>query len=94
MQEQAMNHPVEAATDSGRRARLFRNGRSQAVRIPREFEFQGEDVVIQRMPDGSLLLRVATTGGLSEYLQTAEPWCGGDFLEGLDDLPPMKDVRF
>jgi antitoxin VapB len=31
-----------------RHVRLFRNGRNQAVRIPREFEFPGEDAVMRK----------------------------------------------
>jgi virulence-associated protein VagC len=30
------------------RARLFRNGRSQAVRIPKGFEFEGDEVLIEK----------------------------------------------
>jgi antitoxin VapB len=29
-------------------AKLFRNGRSQAVRLPKEFRFQGDEVLIRR----------------------------------------------
>jgi antitoxin VapB len=29
-------------------AKLFRNGRSQAVRLPKEFRFEGEEVAIRR----------------------------------------------
>jgi len=36
-------------------AKLFRNGRSQAVRLPREFRFQGDEVRIRRVPQGVLL---------------------------------------
>jgi antitoxin VapB len=36
-------------------AKLFRNGRSQAVRLPREFRFEGEEVRIRRVPEGILL---------------------------------------
>jgi len=36
-------------------AKLFRNGRSQAVRLPREFRFQGDEVRIRRVPEGVLL---------------------------------------
>ncbi len=32
----------------GRHVKLFKNGRNQAVRIPREFELPGEDAVIHR----------------------------------------------
>ena len=31
-----------------RHVKLFKNGRNQAVRIPREFELPGEDVILDR----------------------------------------------
>jgi len=37
-------------------AKLFINGRSQAVRLPKEFQFKGEDVLIQRVGDAVILL--------------------------------------
>jgi antitoxin VapB len=36
-------------------AKLFRNGRSQAVRLPREFRFEGDRVRIRRVDQGVLL---------------------------------------
>jgi antitoxin VapB len=36
-------------------AKLFRNGRSQAVRLPREFRFEGNSVRVRRVPEGVLL---------------------------------------
>src|SRR5260370_14910319 len=36
-------------------AKLFKNGRSQAVRLPREFRFEGDRVRIRRMGKGVLL---------------------------------------
>jgi antitoxin VapB len=36
-------------------AKLFRNGRSQAVRLPREFRFEGREVRVRRLPEGVLL---------------------------------------
>jgi virulence-associated protein VagC len=38
-----------------RRARLFWNGRSQAVRLPQEFRFAGDEVVIRREGDSVIL---------------------------------------
>lgn len=35
--------------------KLFRNGRSQAVRLPREFRFVGDRVRVRRVPQGVLL---------------------------------------
>jgi antitoxin VapB len=37
------------------RAKLFANGRSQAVRLPKEFRFEGTEVRVQRMGEGVLL---------------------------------------
>ncbi|MFA6015566.1 MAG: AbrB/MazE/SpoVT family DNA-binding domain-containing protein [Gallionellaceae bacterium] len=31
-------------------AKLFKNGRSQAVRLPAEFRFEGDEVIIRRDP--------------------------------------------
>jgi antitoxin VapB len=36
-------------------AKLFRNGRSQAVRLPREFRFEGDEVRVRRVAEGVLL---------------------------------------
>ncbi len=36
-------------------ARLFRNGRSQAVRLPREFRFEGQCVRVHRAGRGVLV---------------------------------------
>ena len=34
-----------------RRARLFRNGRNQAIRIPREFELPGTEALLRQEGD-------------------------------------------
>ena len=70
---------------TGRTARLFRNGRNQAVRIPREFEFAQHDVEIRRQGD-SLILSArprdwsALTGTVatSEFLRWLESPAEGE----------------
>lgn len=37
-------------------AKLFKNGESQAVRLPKEFRFKGTEVLIQRVGDAVVLL--------------------------------------
>ncbi len=37
-------------------AKLFINGRSQAVRLPKEFQFKGDDVLIQKVGDAVILV--------------------------------------
>jgi len=39
-----------------RRVRLFKNGRNQAVRIPREFELPGEEAIMRKDEAGRLIL--------------------------------------
>ena len=41
-----------------KRARLFPNGQSQAVRLPKEFRFDGDQVYIQRVGNAVVLLPV------------------------------------
>jgi len=68
-----------------RHVRVFKNGRNQAVRIPREFELPGEDaimrkegarLIIEPAPPKSLLALLATLAPLSEDFPT------------IRDLPP------
>ncbi|MGA7629273.1 MAG: AbrB/MazE/SpoVT family DNA-binding domain-containing protein [Terriglobales bacterium] len=44
-------------------AKLFRNGRSQAVRLPREFRFEGKEVRVRRLNEGVLLEPLITDPG-------------------------------
>jgi antitoxin VapB len=37
-------------------AKLFRNGRSQGVRLPREFRFEGDLVFLKRVGNGVLII--------------------------------------
>jgi len=44
-------------------AKLFRNGRSQAVRLPKQFRFEGDRVRIRRVDHGVLLEPLTTDTG-------------------------------
>lgn len=68
-----------------RRVSLFRNGRNQAVRIPRDMELPGEEAVIRKEGE-KLILEPAKPGSLIELLKTLEP-LDIDFPE-IDDPPP------
>ena len=46
-----------SSTAAPKAAKLFKNGRSQAVRLPKEFRFEGTEVAIRRDPaTGEVLL--------------------------------------
>jgi antitoxin VapB len=49
---------TEAAPQTAvRTAKLFKNGRSQAVRLPKEFRFEGTEVIVRKNLDtGELIL--------------------------------------
>lgn len=47
-------------------ARLFASGRSQAVRLPKEFRFAGTDVVVKHFGKGVLLLPMDDPWALME----------------------------
>lgn len=55
-----------------RRTSLFRDGRNQAVRIPREFEMEGSEVLI-RQEGGSLVLTPIRRNRLRDVLAAWEP---------------------
>jgi antitoxin VapB len=59
-------------------AKLFRNGRSQAVRLPKEFRFRGEKVQVRRVNTGVLLEPLLDAKEWFTRLDTAGP---GDFME-------------
>ena len=66
-----------------RQVKLFRNGRNQAVRIPREFELPGDEAVMRREGD-RLILEPAQTRTLLEVLST---------LDDLDEeFPHIEDL--
>ncbi len=78
-----------------RTASLFRNGRSQAVRIPKEFEFEGDEVLITRDAGGKLILEpVKKKPTLLEVLAMLEPLGPEDRFPDIDDndLLPLDDV--
>lgn len=58
-----------------RHVKLFKNGRNQAVRIPREFELPGEDAIMRR--EGVRLI--------------IEPMPPKSLLDVLATLKPIKD---
>lgn len=47
-------------------ARLFQSGRSQAVRLPKEFRFNGTEVSVQHFGNGVLLLPLDDPWGMLE----------------------------
>jgi len=74
-----------------RHARLFRNGRNQALRIPREFELPGNEVIIHKDGD-RLILEPLKRPRLLEVLATLEPL--DEVFPDVDaGLLPLDDIK-
>jgi antitoxin VapB len=71
-----------------RHVRLFKNGRNQALRIPRDFELPGDEAIIRR-EGNRLIVEPVARPSLLAVLATLEP-LKEDFPE-IEDLPP-EDV--
>jgi antitoxin VapB len=69
-----------------RHASLFRNGRNQAVRIPREFEMEGTEVLIRKDGD-RLILTPVRKNRLLDLLASWEPL--NDGLPDVEESPPQ-----
>jgi antitoxin VapB len=69
-----------------RHASLFRNGRNQAVRIPREFEMEGTELLMRKEGD-RLILEPIRKNRLLDLLASWEPLDEG--LPEVEDLPPQ-----
>lgn len=71
--------------------RLFRNGRSQAVRIPKEFEMECDEATI-RKEGKRLILEPVKKKGLLSVLAELKP-LDDDFPDVDETLLPLDDVR-
>ncbi|MGH2508515.1 MAG: antitoxin [Ktedonobacteraceae bacterium] len=77
--------------ESERHVRLFRNGRNQAVRIPREFELEGDEAVM-RKEGHRLVIEPVHKGRLSALLSTWEP-LDEIFPDVDEDLAPLDEAE-
>ena len=74
-----------------RHVRLFRNCRNQALRIPREFELEGEEAIIRREGD-RLIVEPVRMGGLLALLAGLQA-LDETFPDVDESLPPLDDVK-
>lgn len=78
-----------------RTAKLFRNGRSQAVRLPSDYRFEGSEVYVRRDPTtGDVILsrRPESWEDFFELVKSIE--VPSDFLAERDDTRPQKRTLF
>jgi len=84
----------------GQTAKIFMNGRSQAVRLPAEFRFEGREVFIRRDPvSGDLILSRKPENWSDFFLALKETEVPDDFLspqdrkQGISTRDPLDGVK-
>src|SRR5947199_6801438 len=70
-----------------RTAKIFMNNRSQAVRLPKEFQFNAREVYIRK--EGSDVILSPRPIDWSSYITNA-PVASEAFMEGVEDLPVQE----
>jgi antitoxin VapB len=74
-----------------REVSLFRNGRNQAIRIPREFELEGNKATIKKVGN-QLIIEPIDNNNLLALLNSWEPLA--EALPGCDDVPVEPEDIF
>jgi antitoxin VapB len=78
-----------------RTARLFRNGRSQAVRLPADLRFEGSEVFIRQDPStGDVILSRRPESWASLFELTDETGVPEDFMSDRGDHAPEDREMF
>jgi antitoxin VapB len=68
-------------------AKIFLTNRSQAVRLPKEFQFRTREVFIRK--EGEEVILSPRPADWSDYLAHA-PVASPDFMENVEDLPVQE----
>ena len=74
-----------------RHVRLFRNGRNQALRIPRDFELEGNEAIIRKEGNKLIVEPVTKRNELRTLLSTWKP-LAEEFPEISDPPPEIENI--
>jgi antitoxin VapB len=86
-----MAYAGDRAMNMERKVSFFRNGRNQAVRIPREFETEASEGLMRR--EGTkIIIETEPKKGLLEVLRTMKP--SRETLPEIEDFPPEPVTCF
>lgn len=72
-------------------AKIFRNGRNQAIRVPVELSFDTDTVVLEKRGD-SLVVRPYYGGGWDRFFEDASLVLPPDFDTGEDPPPQEREL--
>lgn len=78
--------------ENERHVRLFRNGRNQALRIPREFELPGDEAILRKEGERLVIEPVPRRRDLRELLPTLPPL--NEPLPAIADMPVTDEDIF
>lgn len=81
---------MKTSTDSPARAKLFLHGRSQAVRLPKEFRFEGTEVYVRRV-GADVVLSSRPKAAMQNLLDALAEFEPGFVLEHAQ--PEQAEVR-
>lgn len=84
-------HSSEITRIRERHVSLLRNGRNQAIRIPREFELEGTEAIIRKEGERLIIEPIAPRRRLLALLSGWTP-LEEDFPEIADPPPGQEDV--
>jgi antitoxin VapB len=79
---------MAACEDVVQKAKLFWSGRSQAVRLPKEFRLPGQEVRIRRHGQAVIL---EPLGEDWEWLDAIVGRLDDDFVEAIDEIPKEQE---
>jgi len=74
-----------------RHVKIFRNGSNQALRIPKEFEFDCDEAIVHKEGD-KLIVNPVRKGKLLTLLETLKP-IKEDFVDVDENLLPLDDIE-
>jgi len=74
-------------------AKLFKHGRSQAVRLPKEFRMPGSEVRVRRVGRGVLLEPLDTAFDVQAWFDKLDEYLDEPFMPAGREQPPMPPSR-
>lgn len=97
----AAEHQAQPSAEPSRHVRLFRNGANQAVRIPKEFEFNANEAVMRKVGETLVIEPLPPSqperGSVAAMLLALEAIrklgpCGDEFPNVDEGLLPLDDI--
>lgn len=73
-------------------AKLFKNGRSQAVRLPKEFRFNGDEVYIKKIDDLVVLIPKEDKWSMAKKLLMELEDFSDEFMENRENLTQKREL--